>query len=133
MSKFQTAVRYTRRLDAQVTSVGESDRAAAIAQLPPAMAKQSPLGVILTTFETTFHFALRAPLFRVGVILVGAFLVNAGLVLSVLVVAMFVSPGGIGMEKLFGPVFGFFALVLIFLGSAIVYLGIHAKASPPTP
>jgi len=97
--------------------------------IPQTPAPQSPLRVIRTVLQTTFAFALRAPLFRVGVIVVGVWLVMAGLVVSLIVVAMFVHPGGIGMEKLFGPVFAFFALVLLSLGGACVYAGIYAKAA----
>jgi hypothetical protein len=64
---------------------------------------------------------------RVGFIAGGIVLLLAGLCVSLLVVGMFVQPGGIGAEKLLGPIFGFSALVLLFAGGMCFYLGFRLK------
>jgi hypothetical protein len=132
MPSIQSFLRFGRRLDTQLTRAGERNREAALAQMPQG-ATLSPFRAGNLELKTTFQFALRKPWFRVGVILLGLWLVMAGLGVSLLVVYMFVQPGGIGMEKLFGPVFGFFALVLFFLGGVCLYLGFRVKAEIGAP
>ena len=66
---------------------------------------------------------------RTGLMVAGCVLVLGGLLLSLLVLAMFSSPGGIGAEKLLGPVFGFFALAMFFSGGVCFHLGFRMKAA----
>jgi hypothetical protein len=53
----------------------------------------------------------------------------AGLFITLLAVGMIVQPGGIGAEKLLGPVFGFFALVMLLSGGACFYVGFRMRAA----
>jgi hypothetical protein len=99
-----------------------------MSQIPQTPATQSEFGVIRTVLQTVTAFALRAPLFRVGLIVGGCWLVQVGLLVCLLVVVMFAQPGGIGAEKLLGPIFGFFALFLFFAGGACLYIGLRVKA-----
>ena len=65
--------------------------------------------------------------FWIGLIVVGCVLILGGLFLTFLVVAMFSSPGGLGAEKLFGPIFGFFALVSFLAGGYCLHGGLRVK------
>jgi hypothetical protein len=132
MPNIQGFLRLGRRLDTQLTRAGERNREAALAQMPQG-ATLSPFRAGNLVLKTTFQFALRNPWFRVGVIVLGFWLVMAGLGVSLIVVAMFVQPGGIGMEKLLGPAFGFLALLLFLVGGVCLYLGFRVKAEVGAP
>jgi ABC-type enterochelin transport system permease subunit len=68
---------------------------------------------------------------RVGLIVAGCLMVLAGLFLTFLVVAMFSSPSHMGTERLLGPIFGFFALVLFFC--AVVCFRLSPRMKPGSP
>jgi len=53
-----------------------------------------------------------------------------GLFLTLLVIGMFQHPGGIGAEKLFGPILGLFALGLFFLGGICFYAASRINKPP---
>lgn len=55
-------------------------------------------------------------------IVVGIMCIGAGLVSVLIVVAMFQHPGGIGAEKLLGPVIGLFAFGFFAGGGACLYV-----------
>jgi hypothetical protein len=63
-------------------------------------------------------------------ILVGIGAILLGLFLTLLVIDMFQHPGGIGAEKLVGPVLGFVALGLFFLGGICFYAAPRIKKPP---
>jgi hypothetical protein len=63
-------------------------------------------------------------------ILVGIASILVGLLLTLLVIGMFQHPGGIGAEKLFGPILGFVALGLFFLGGICFYAASRINKSP---
>lgn len=54
-------------------------------------------------------------------ILAGIVSTLLGLLLTLLVIGMFQHPGGIGAEKLLGPIFGLIALGLFLLGGICFY------------
>jgi hypothetical protein len=72
------------------------------------------------------------PILRTGLMVGGCVLVLAGLFVTLLVVGMFVQPGGMGAEELLEPIFGFFALLLLFGGGVSFYLGWRVKAGAGT-
>jgi hypothetical protein len=53
-----------------------------------------------------------------------------GLFLTLLVIGMFQHPGGIGAEKFFGPIRGFVALGLSFLGGVCFYAASRINKPP---
>jgi hypothetical protein len=53
-----------------------------------------------------------------------------GLFLTLLVIGMFQHPGGIGAEKLLGPIFGLIALGLFFLGGVCFYAASRINKPP---
>ena len=58
-----------------------------------------------------------------GVLIVaGSVCILAGLFLTLIVVGMFQRPGGMGVEKLLGPIMGVVALGLILLGGICLYI-----------
>jgi hypothetical protein len=70
---------------------------------------------------------LTRSVFRAGLLLAGCLMLLAGLLATLIVVGMFVQPGGMGAEKLLGPVGAFFALVLFVGGGISLYLGFRVK------
>jgi hypothetical protein len=63
-------------------------------------------------------------------ILVGIASILVGLFLTLLVIGMFQHPGGIGAEKFFGPILGFVALGLSFLGGICFYAASRINKPP---
>lgn len=59
---------------------------------------------------------------KVVFIIVGIMCIHLGLVSALMVVAMFQHPGGIGAEKLVGPVVGLIALGFFAGGGACLYV-----------
>ena len=53
-----------------------------------------------------------------------------GLLLTLLVIGMFQHPGGIGAEKLIGPILGLIALGLFFLGVICFYAASRINKPP---
>jgi hypothetical protein len=53
-----------------------------------------------------------------------------GLFLTLLVIGMFQNPGGIGAEKLLGPIFSLIALGLFFLGGICFYAASRINRPP---
>lgn len=63
-------------------------------------------------------------------IFVGIASILLGLFLTLLVIGMFQHPGGIGAEKLLGPILGFVALGLFFLGGFCFYAASRISKPP---
>ncbi len=63
-------------------------------------------------------------------ILAGIVSTLLGLFLTLLVIGMFQHPGGIGAEKLLGPIFGLIALGLFCLGSICFYAASRINRPP---
>jgi len=63
-------------------------------------------------------------------VLVGVASILLGLFLTLLVIGMFENPGGIGAEKLLGPILGFVALGLFLLGGICFYAASRINKPP---
>ena len=71
---------------------------------------------------------------RTLLIAAGCLLIMLGLILSLLIVGMFQHPGGVGVEKLIGPLIGLLALGLFLAGGACLYAAskLSRKGAGPT-
>ena len=58
---------------------------------------------------------------KIALVVVGIACILLGLLAVIIVVNMFQHPGGIGMEKLAGPILGAIALALLLGGGACLY------------
>lgn len=64
-------------------------------------------------------------------ILAGVVSILLSLILALITVGMFQQPGGIGAEKLLGPIFGLIALGLFFI-AGICFYAASRIAKPPS-